>query len=229
MRMTYLTMFLFLSTMFLFSSCGHDDDISDNSDVYLTCPDSNHPHKIDLALPSGTKWACCNIGANFPAEYGGHYGWGEMEPKEKYNWETYALYDNENDSYVLSGNDIAGTQYDVAHVKWGGSWQMPSVYQFRELCNNCSWSWTEQNGVNGLLVSGLNGGAIFLPAAGILWNNEYGYGGHKHNGEEGFYWSSTLYPNDEEYAYYLHSGSEGEGWEHYYLRVYGLTVRAVCP
>ena len=28
-----------------------------------SCPDSNHPHAIDLGLPSGTKWACCNVGA----------------------------------------------------------------------------------------------------------------------------------------------------------------------
>ena len=25
------------------------------------CPDNNHPHMIDLGLPSGTKWACCNL------------------------------------------------------------------------------------------------------------------------------------------------------------------------
>ena len=26
------------------------------------CPDDNHPHAIDLGLPSGTKWACCMWG-----------------------------------------------------------------------------------------------------------------------------------------------------------------------
>ena len=30
------------------------------------CPDNNHPHAIDLGLPSGTKWACCNVGATKP-------------------------------------------------------------------------------------------------------------------------------------------------------------------
>ena len=38
-----------------------------------TCPDSNHPHMIDLGLPSGTKWACCNVGASSPEDYGGYY------------------------------------------------------------------------------------------------------------------------------------------------------------
>ncbi len=42
-----------------------------------SCPDDNHPHMIDLGLPSGTKWACCNVGAAKPEEYGGYYTWGE--------------------------------------------------------------------------------------------------------------------------------------------------------
>ena len=32
---------------------------------------------IDLGLPSGTKWACCNVGASKPEDYGGYYKWGE--------------------------------------------------------------------------------------------------------------------------------------------------------
>lgn len=43
----------------------------------LTCPDNNHPHAIDLGLPSGTKWCCCNVGASTPEGYGGYYAWGE--------------------------------------------------------------------------------------------------------------------------------------------------------
>ena len=42
-----------------------------------TCPDNHHPHMIDLGLPSGTKWACCNEGASKPEDYGGYYKWGE--------------------------------------------------------------------------------------------------------------------------------------------------------
>ena len=33
---------------------------------YFSCPDSHHPHAIDLGLPSGTKWACCNVGSTTP-------------------------------------------------------------------------------------------------------------------------------------------------------------------
>ena len=36
------------------------------------CPNANHPHWIDLGLPSGTKWRCCNEGASSPEAYGGY-------------------------------------------------------------------------------------------------------------------------------------------------------------
>ncbi len=81
------------------------------------CPDSNHPHAIDLGLPSGTLWSCCNVGAKTPEEAGGYYAWGETETKTIYNEGTY----NYKANYVSFGSDIAGTEYDVAHVKWGGT------------------------------------------------------------------------------------------------------------
>lgn len=43
-------------------------------DLTKLCPDDNHPHMIDLGL--GVKWACCNVGATAPEEYGGYYAWG---------------------------------------------------------------------------------------------------------------------------------------------------------
>lgn len=45
---------------------------------YSKCPDENHPHLIDLGLPSGTKWACCNEGASTPEAYGGYYTFGQV-------------------------------------------------------------------------------------------------------------------------------------------------------
>ena len=49
-------------------------------DDFVSCPDSNHPHAIDLGLPSGTLWSCCNVGANYPEEKGGHYLWADTSP-----------------------------------------------------------------------------------------------------------------------------------------------------
>lgn len=89
-----------------------------------SCPDDNHPHMIDLGLPSGTKWACCNVGATKPEEYGGYYTWGETEEKSVYDWSTCKYWTDSNgdgyaDDYEFTnlGSDIAGTGYDVAHVK----------------------------------------------------------------------------------------------------------------
>jgi hypothetical protein len=144
---------------------------------YLTCPDDHHPHFIDLGLPSGTKWACCNVGATTPEGYGGYYAWGETEEKDVYDWTAYK---------DLVG-DIAGTQYDVAHVKWGGSWVMPSCDQQAELLENCSSEWTTFNGINGRVFTGSNGGSIFLPAAGCRYGTDL-----YDAGSEGLYWSSTL-------------------------------------
>ena len=192
---------------------------------YLTCPDDHHPHLIDLGLPSGTKWACCNVADDptmqSPTYYGGYYAWGETETKSYYDNSTYQYY--KNDSYQSIGDDIAGTQYDVAHVKWGGSWVMPTNYQQKELLDNCTYEWTIVNGVNGGKYTSMsNGGSIFLPAAGYRNNSDL-----YNAGSIGNYWSSTQYWSYTSYAYYLYFFSGGTYASNGYLRYNGLSVRPV--
>ena len=196
------------------------DSITFDKGVYLTCPNDNHPHAIDLGLPSGTKWCCCNVGASTPEDYGGYYAWGETSEKSVYNWDTYAYY-NSNTGYVNIGSDIAGTQYDVAHVRMGAPWRMPSTAQQHELINNCSQQWTQKNGVKGIRVTGRNGGQIFLPAAGDR-------GKLNNAGSYGFYWSSSLDPSSDYYACDMHFLS-GHWYWYSYFRSSGFSVRAVCP
>lgn len=146
------------------------------------CPDGNHPHMIDLGLPGGTKWACCNVGASAPEEYGGYYAWGEIETKNDYDEDTYKYrYD-----YHDLGSNISGTQYDVAHVFWGGEWNMPTSAEYVELKDNCKCESIIYNGVKGYKMSGPNGNSIFLPAAGL-------YIGTKivHCETRSYYWSDT--------------------------------------
>ena len=200
-----------------------------------TCPDNNHPHAIDLGLPSGTKWCCMNVGASSPEQYGGYYAWGETSEKSVYNEVTYSYFngqDTNGDGYIdknLSvvniGSDIAGTSYDVAHVRMGGSWRMPSFAQQQELINNCTRTFTQQNGVYGILVTGNNGGQLFLPAAGYRWSSDL-----INAGSYGIYWSSSLYPNGDYLAsaYCLYFDSGLWDWKSNY-RIDGLSVRAVCP
>jgi hypothetical protein len=191
---------------------------------YKECPDDNHPHLIDLGLPSGTLWACCNIGASKPEDYGNYYAWGETQPKEVYNWDTYQYgYYNGNSDYshlVNIGSDIAGTQYDAATANWGAPWCMPSREQRDELYN-CTSVWTTENGVDGLKFTGPNGGTLFLPAAGGRGDDRWDT-----PGSTGYYWSSTLLESFPNGAWNLHFNSGGV-WQNTHYRSHGESVRPV--
>ena len=138
-----------------------------------TCPDDHHPHLIDLGLPSGTKWACCNIGASMPSDYGGKYAWGETEEKYDYSASNYKFAQASNDgrttidgvdyNFIYIGESICGTSYDVANVKWGNTWRMPSVTEMEELVSQCLWELDVQDGSYVYKVTGPNEASIVLP------------------------------------------------------------------
>lgn len=44
---------------------------------------------VNLQLPSGTLWATTNVGARSPEEFGDYFAWGEIQPKEAYEWDNY--------------------------------------------------------------------------------------------------------------------------------------------
>ncbi len=205
----------------------------------LSCPDNNHPHMIDLGLPSGTKWACCNVGAHAPEEYGGYYAWGEISEKPVYNEVTY-LYatgvDNNGDGcfddwhsdegtfglWQHLGANISGTQYDVAYVQWGATWCMPTHDQQLELLNNCRCVWTIENGVNGRRFMGPNGGSIFLPAAGSRLDNDL----HRID-SGGYYWSASWDSSNPYYARNIYFSSTNIYWDYNLYRDGGRNVRPV--
>ena len=168
----------------------------------LSCLDNNHPHVIDMGKAG--KWACCNVGASAPWEYGGYYAWGETEEKDYYDWSTYIHCDGSAYTCHNIGSDISGTKYDVAHVKWGGNWRMPSKDRINLLINNWTYEWITINGISGRLFTSSNGNAIFLPAAGYRWNDDTDI-----VGDYGYYWSSTQSPSysDGAYSLYFDSGS----------------------
>ncbi len=189
---------------------------------------------VDLGLPSGTKWACCNIGANSPTEYGNYYAWGETQPKSVYNWDTYKwgsdwdeLTKYCTDSYYGKNGFVDNkTELDLAddaaYVNWGSGWRMPSLTQLQELRNNCTSEWTTRNGVNGrLFTSNINGASLFLPAAGYRWGSEF-----IDAGTGGYFWSRTLYSSNPKYACELLFYSCHVDWSYYY-RGNGQSVRAV--
>lgn len=187
------------------------------------CDDANHPHAVDLGL--SVKWACCNVGADSPEDYGDYFAWGETSPKSIYtdgNYQHWVDYDGNgymDDGECTINSDISGTQYDAARVNWGGSWRMPTLDECIELCDKCVWNWTSVNGVNGMRVTGTNGNSIFLPAAG------YNDGGS----EWGHYWSSTPYYDDDyrDGAYDLYFGRDWHVWDGWGGHYFGLSVRPV--
>ena len=69
----------------------------------IPCSQEGHIHAVDLGL--SVKWACCNIGANSPEEYGGYYAWGETQEKNYYDSSTYAWLDIETND-MTKYNDI---------------------------------------------------------------------------------------------------------------------------
>ena len=182
------------------------------------------PHlAIDLGLPSGTKWASCNVGASKPEEYGDYFAWGETEKKNFYDWATYIHCDGNSGTCHNLGSDIAGTEFDVARINWGGKWQMPTKEQFDELLRYCLHEWTTMNGVEGYkFTSKINGNSIFLPAAGSRDDSDL-----DDAGSNGYYWSSTQYPSDARYAYDLSFTSGYVFWSSGHRRLGGQSVRPV--
>ncbi len=186
---------------------------------------------VGLGLPSGTKWATCNVGATTPEGYGNYYAWGETEPKTTYDWSTYkwcngssstlTKYNTSSDYGTVDNKTVLEPEDDAAAVNWGGAWRMPTDAEWTELRTNCTWTWTTLNGKNGYEVkSKINGNSIFLPAAGCRLDDLGGAGSY------GLYWSSSLgtgFPSCAWYAYFLSDfvvRSNG-------YRCYGQSVRPV--
>lgn len=139
--------------------------------------DYNGHEYVDLGLPSGTKWATCNIGANKSSDKGSLFAWGETTPRTHFS----------SDEYVYSKPFS-----DAAEVHWGGKWHIPTKVQMDELVSSCEWkpvySGASFVGVN---IYGPNGKSIYLPECSSdpydTWSR---------------YWSSTLYENSDR-AYHL--------------------------
>ena len=193
-----------------------------NLTLYDFCTDSNHPHMIDLGLPSGKMWSCCNVGASSPEQYGGYYAWGETEEKSSYYWDDYKYYDSKTGNYINIGSNISGTQYDVATVKWGNGWRMPTKAEIQELRDKCTFVGYTYKGVAGCKVTGPNGNSIFLPCAG----NRYGTSLYD-AGDYGNIWSGSLSEYHSYGAWYLNVYYDGSRGVDYSGRKCGHSVRPV--
>lgn len=144
---------------------------------------------VDLGLPSGLLWATCNVGANSPEECGNYYAWGETQPKDYYGWENYLFYGEGEYPWITctkyNHNGLTLLPEDDPATQWGASWRMPTVEDWQELLDNTTNEWTTQNGVNGVLLTALNGNSLFLPETGMWYLNEIQF-------DYSRYWSSSV-------------------------------------
>lgn len=178
---------------------------------------------VDLGLPSGTLWANMNIGATNPEEYGNYYAWGETETKTTYSWSTY--FDTTDGGstftkYTTAGKTVLDLEDDAANVNWGGTWRIPTDEQIQELIDNCTWTQTTLNDINGFKVKSTNGNYIFLPFAGYSTDDLHAQNGY------GQYWSSSL---GTDYSYtatllYIIAGGERMSTAN---RHHGYSIRPV--
>ena len=156
---------------------------------------------VDLGLPSGTLWATKNIGANKPEEYGDYFSWGAIRGyksgiknfRKEYPWFKNGLsnqiikYNNDSKKGQVDNKIELDLEDDVANVKKGKLWRIPSSDQFQELMDYCTWKWTRYHGVNGCIIKGSNGNSIFLPAGGVRTGEC-----HSSIGSDSYYWSRSL-------------------------------------
>ena len=181
---------------------------------------------VDLGLPSGLKWATCNVGASKPEDYGNYYAWGETETKSEYTKEnslTYGLSILELQSQgIIDGNNNLTPLYDAAAANWGSTWRMPTKEDLKELVDNCNWEMILENDVYGVKVIGINGCSVFFPTAGC-----YKEGMLYYAGQDGYYWNSTSVENDSRYTFGLYISGDNNGALFYYDRYVGFTVRPV--
>ena len=174
---------------------------------------------VDLGLPSGTLWAKYNIGATKESDYGDLFAWGATEP---YRLNGSTPIDNTNNYAKSYANTIQHDLYpneDVATVKWGKGWKMPTKAQFDELYNNTTYTWTTIGGVNGGKFTASNGNYIFFPAAG------YVYGGSlSGRGSSGHCWSRSFNSSSIAWKLYFDSSARDVSANG---RYHGFSMRAV--
>ena len=156
---------------------------------------------VDLGLPSGIKWAKCDLGGTSPEKYGDSYSWGETWTKT--SWEYYyyftdivkgqfTKYDSRDKRYFLEKED------DVAYLRLGEGWRTPTWNEVQELYDNCTVTESTLNGWPGVMFVSKN-------------NNNYIFFGYWKKSSSGSRrWSSALVPSDPSLAKCMYFIKEGD-------------------
>jgi hypothetical protein len=223
MKKYFLFPFFFVGLLLMagLSSCEEKDISDDRKTTKKNVSGIENGYEyVDLGLPSGLKWATCNVGSSSPEDLGDYFAWGETSPKFVYDLNTY--FDSEGEiaciKYNLGGGKtILAPEDDAATVNMGGKWRMPTKEEWQELIDECTWEWS----IQGRKGTGPNGQFILLPQAGVCQgSNKKGVGTY------GCYWTRNLSSSDDEWAtYYIFWDGEKPNLD--CKRYDGLSVRGV--
>jgi len=189
----------------------------------LSCTFSAFAQKhemVDLGL--SVKWATCNVDADAPEIPGGYYSWGEVETKSDYTYKTYKWAKGSDRKFTkycdnpefgfegfVDNKKVLDPEDDVATVKWGDGWRMPTAAELAELQSKCKWEYLPYKGIACYKITGKNGNCIYLPMAGNMSSSQPGPKPNRY-GEGATYNSSSLsakkLPNGARGAY-MYSGA----------------------
>ncbi len=163
---------------------------------------------VDLGLPSGLKWASCNVYAARSEKPGTYFQWGVDDVSYAYYFFSYKWFNSSGDNYTIikynydskfgtvDNKMVLDAQDDVANVVWGKGWYIPSTQDWQELSAECNWSWEDNDYVSGFKVTGPNGKSIFLPAGGYFKGIKESGSTVTYDGIKGFYWTCDLNEED---------------------------------
>ncbi|MBR2396409.1 MAG: hypothetical protein IKB00_07355, partial [Bacteroidaceae bacterium] len=206
---------------------------------------------VDLGLPSGIKWAKCNLtvgGFAYPVDetvLGDYYGWGETEPyytsltkngenatvtatwKSGYDGYTSNSYakNTSRGSYTAAGQQLSLAD-DAANATLGGNWRMPTIANLTELANNCTFASATVNNVKGVKVtSNINGNYIFLPSNGYITGTTFK--GWTSNSPGARFWLADCAGSDKAYQQYTAEGSPAVNYDQAKDKFRGTPIRPV--
>ena len=177
---------------------------------------------VDLGLPSGIKWAKCDLGASSPEKYGTTYSWGETWTKWSIDYYyfndivegQYTKYDSRDKRFFLEKED------DAAYLRLGEGWRYPTWNEMQELIDNCTVTESTLNGWPGVMfVSKINNNYIF-----------FGY--RTKDSAGGWRWTSAVVESDPTLVKCLHFETNDETnkidvFRHDYPRKKQIPVRPV--
>ena len=143
---------------------------------------------VDLGLPSGNKWATCDLGSTIVEKNGDTYPWGDLVPdsyleneKRPHKFKDLIECDQHKNNSgnitdirerwkcfieagVLDSNLALTPNNDAATVVMGSHWKIPTSKDYQELLDNTTPRITSLRGVRGVVFkSTSNGNAIFIP------------------------------------------------------------------